>query len=111
LEEGKPSDNYIKSVRHVQLCPVDVDKLGIKENDSVTITTIHGSVTVDWKVDKNLDSGLVFFPYGLWSNQVYGSGTSSTGMPLMKGINATVKSGKSKVNSLNEIVETLKRGS
>lgn len=92
----------------MQLCPDDVETLGIKEKDSITITTETGSVTVNWVAEKNLDAGMVFFPYGPWANQVYASGTGSTGMPLMKGIDATIEPGKGKVLSLKEIVETLK---
>ena len=92
----------------MQLCPDDVETLGIKENDSITITTKTGSVTVNWVAEKNLDAGMVFFPYGPWANQVYASGTGSTGMPLMKGIDATIEQGKGQVLSLKEIVETLK---
>ena len=110
LEEGKPSDAYIDSVRHVQLSTEDAQKLGVKEKDPVTVTTAHGSVSVNWVSDKNLDAGLVFFPYGPWANQVYSSGTGSTGMPIMKGIDATVEPGGS-VASLEEIVESLREGS
>ena len=90
------------------LCPDDVETLGIKDKDPVMISTVTGSVTVNWVADKNLDPGLVFFPYGPWANQVYSSGTGSTGMPLMKGIKATVEPGKGKVPTLNEIVGALK---
>ncbi len=90
------------------LSPDDAETLGVKDKDRVVVTTAHGNVTVNWVVDKNLDSGLVFFPYGPWANQVYASGTGSTGMPLMKGINATIEPGKGNVPTLEEIVETLK---
>jgi formylmethanofuran dehydrogenase subunit D len=90
------------------LSPGDAEKLGIKENDRVVVKTAHGDVTVNWVTDKNLDPGLVFFPYGPWANQVYGSGTGSTGMPVMKGIKASIEQGKGKVPTLEEIVESLK---
>ena len=90
------------------LSPDDAETLGIKDMDRVIVTTAHGKVTVNWVLDKNLDSGLVFFPYGPWANQVYASGTGSTGMPLMKGINATITQGKGDVPTLEEIVEALK---
>ena len=89
------------------LCPDDVETLGIKEKDSITITTATGSVTVNWVAEKNLDAGMVFFPYGPWANQIYASGTGSTGMPLMKGIKATIEQGKGKVLTMKEIVESL----
>ena len=86
----------------------DAETLGIKDKDRVVVTTAHGNVIVNWVTDKNLDPGLVFFPYGPWANQVYASGTASTGMPLMKGINATIEQVKGKVPTLEEIVEALK---
>ncbi len=110
LEEGKPSDNYNDSVRNVQLSPEDAEKLGVKDKDTVTVTTPHGKVAVNWVTDKNLDAGIVFFPYGPWANQVYSSGTGSTGMPLMKGIHATVEPGGN-VASLEELVESLREDS
>ena len=90
------------------LSPDDAETLGIKEKDRVVVITAQGNVTVNWVTDKNLDSGLVFFPYGPWANQVYASGTGSTGMPVMKGISATIEPGKGNVLSLEEIVETLR---
>jgi formylmethanofuran dehydrogenase subunit C len=93
------------------LSPDDAETLGIKENDRVVVTTATGNVTVNWVTDKNLDPGLVFFPYGPWANQVYSSGTESTGMPVMKGIKATIEQGKGSVPTLEEIVEALREDS
>jgi formylmethanofuran dehydrogenase subunit D len=50
----------------------------------------------------------VFFPYGPWANQVYASSTNSTGMPIMKGIPATIEPSDEKVLSIEKIVEKLK---
>lgn len=110
LEEGKLSEAYSESVNHVQLCPEDIKNLGLKESDRVKITTEHGSVVVNWDEDKGLDSGMVFFPYGPWANQVYSTVTSSTGMPVMKGIPAVIAVTGEKVPSLKEIVDMI-RGS
>jgi len=95
-------------VNHIQLCPEDVEKLGLKEGNRVKVTTDFGSVNVAWIPEKGLDSGIVFFPYGPWANQVYSSTTGSTGMPLMKGIPATIMPTDEKVLSIQEIVEKLR---
>ena len=108
LEEGKLSKKYIDSVNHVQLCPEDAEKLGLKEGDRVKITTSYGSIAVAWTPDKGLDKGIGFFPYGPWANQVYSSVTGSTGMPVMKGIPAVIEKTKENVPSLDEIVKMLK---
>jgi formylmethanofuran dehydrogenase subunit D len=95
----------------VQLSPKDIESLSLNEGKAVKVTTNHGSVTVYWAEDKNLDEGIVFFPYGPWANQVYASDTSSTGMPQMKGIPATIEPGKSKVESLEEIIKAFRSNS
>lgn len=110
LEEGKLSKKYAESVNHVQLNPDDAEKLGVKKGDRVQIMTENGKITVNWAPDKGLDPGYVFFPYGPWANQVYTSSTSSTGMPIMKGIPAMIEPSKEKVLTLEELVEKLKGG-
>jgi len=111
LEEGKTSDNYVKSVNHVQLCPGDAENLKLAETDLVTVETAHGKVVVHWKAEARLEPGMAFFPYGPWANQVYGHGTEGTGMPMYKGLPATIKPAKkAKVKTLAELVEGLRRG-
>jgi formylmethanofuran dehydrogenase subunit D len=107
LEEGKTSDNYVKSVNHVQLCPEDAAKMKLKEDGAVSVETRHGSVVVYWRPSKELESGMAFFPYGPWANQVYGYETEGTGMPLFKGIEATMAPAKGKVKSIEELVKSL----
>ena len=107
LEEGKTSDNYVKSVNHVQLCPDDAEKMKLKEGSAVSVETRYGSVVVYWRPSKELKPGMVFFPYGPWANQVYGYETEGTGMPIFKGIEATVSPAKGKVKSIEELVKSL----
>ncbi len=110
LEEGKLSKSYTESVNHVQICQDDAENMSLKKGSQVKITTDHGSVIVNWVPEEGLGSGLVFFPYGPWANQVYASSTSSTGMPIMKGISATIEPSDEKVYSIQELVEKLRRG-
>lgn len=110
LEEGKLSERYINSVNYVQLCPIDAERMNLKPEDHVKIITNYGSVTVNWALDKGLDSRYVFFPYGPWANQVYAASTGSTGMPIMKGIPAIVEPSEEKVLTIDEIVAALKGG-
>jgi formylmethanofuran dehydrogenase subunit D len=110
LEEGKTSDSYVKSVSHVQLCPGDAEKMKLKEGGAVSVETRHGSVVVHWSPSKELEAGMAFFPYGPWANQVYGYETEGTGMPMFKGIEATVASSKGKVKSIEELVKSMGGG-
>lgn len=111
LEVGKQSEGYIQSVRTVMLCPEDASALGLAEGQPVKVSTGQGAVVVNWANDKNLGKGMAFFTYGLWANQVYASSTDGTGMPILKGIDATISPAEGeKVLSLGEIVESLKGG-
>ena len=85
------------------------EKLSLKANDVVDVTTESGFVTVNWRPDQRLDQGLVFFPYGIWANQLFSSNTEGTGMPSFKGTKATLtKSMKKRATSLEEIFEKLR---
>jgi len=111
LEGGKQSEGYIQSVRTVMLCPEDASALGLAEGQPVKVSTGQGAVVVNWANDKSLGKGMAFFPYGPWANQIYASSTDGTGMPILKGIDATISPAEGeKVLSLGEIVESLKGG-
>jgi formylmethanofuran dehydrogenase subunit D len=110
LEEGKQSEKYVKSIQHVQINPLAAENLNLKEDDVVDIATESGSVSVYWKPDQRLEQELVFFPYGIWANQLFSSETEGTGMPPFKGISATLsKSVNNQVTSLEDIIKRLRK--
>jgi len=91
-EYGKLSERYWKSVAICEIDPEDMKYLGIKENQSVKITTDYGSVVV--KAVKSLRAphrGAVFVPYGPWASVIVNPRTHGTGMPSFKGIEAIVE--------------------
>jgi len=111
LEVGKTSEEYFESVTYIELSTGDAGSLGVGDGDQVKGETAHGSVVVLAKLSDKLEPGTSFFPYGLWANQVFGSETGGTGMPLFKGIDAEVTASKAGVPSLADLVATLKEGS
>lgn len=109
LEMGKTSDRYSKSVSQISLSQVNLDKMGVQEGGLVEVITSYGSVVVYCRAGAGLDDSVAFFPYGLWSNQVFGSSTKGTGMPLFKGLKAMVRpAGEKRVLSVYELVEKIK---
>jgi formylmethanofuran dehydrogenase subunit D len=91
-EYGKLSERYWKSVANCEIDPEDMKYLGVKENQSVKITTDYGSVVV--KAVKSLRAphrSMVFVPYGPWANIIVNTETHGTGMPSFKGIEAIVE--------------------
>lgn len=91
-EHGKLSEEYWKSVAVCEIDPDDIKHLGVKENDSVKITTDFGSVIVRaLKSGRSPHPGIIFVPYGPWVNLIVNPRTHGTGMPSLKGISATIE--------------------
>jgi len=106
-EYGKLSERYWKSVAICEIDPEDMKHLGVKENQSVKITTDYGSVVV--RAVKSLrapHSGVVFVPYGPWASVIVNPKTHGTGMPSFKGIEAVVEpASEEKVLQLQELLK------
>jgi len=91
-EYGKLSERYWKSVAICEIDPEDMKYLGVKENQSIKITTDYGSVVV--RAVKSLRAphrSMVFVPYGPWASVIVNPETHGTGMPSFKGIEAIVE--------------------
>ena len=111
LEVGKTSEEYFESVTYIELSAGDAGSLGVGDGDPVKVETAHGSVVVSAKLSDKLESGMSFFPYGIWANQVFGSETGGTGMPKFKGVDAEISASSAGVPSLAELIAKLKEGS
>lgn len=91
-EYGKLSRRYWKSVTVCEFDPEDMKCLGIKENQSVRITTDFGSVVIRAAKSKRAPHrNVVFVPYGPWASVIVNPETHGTGMPSFKGIEAVVE--------------------
>jgi formylmethanofuran dehydrogenase subunit D len=111
IEKGKNLDSYTEAVAICELDPVDMERLGIEEKDTIKISTKTGEVLV--KAVRSAQyphKGIVFMPLGPWANAVVGFGTNSTGMPSFKGITAIIEPAKDKeVLSASELIKNLYR--
>ena len=104
-ELGKVSESYMENVAVCEMNAEDMKNLGIKDKDKVKVTTEFGSVVIKAKKSRRLKTrGTVFIPYGPWANQVLASNTDGTGMPLLKGIKATVEPTDNEVLSIHELL-------
>lgn len=111
LEAGKLSDIYHEATTQIRLDSKDLEKLKIEPGDIVEVTTEHGSVVLRAEAAPRASEGIGFIPYGPWANLVIGGDTDSTGMPTMKGLNATITPAPDKqVLSLKELFAEM-RGS
>lgn len=83
---------YAESTAICVIDPQDMEKLGIKEGDTVKVKTSYGTVAVRAVISKQTShTGIVFIPLGPWANEVIGSETDGIGMPSFKGIQAEIE--------------------
>jgi len=109
LEIGKSSEEYFRSVSVIELNPDDMNSLELKDGDHVELSNEHGSVIVSSRASNSLDPGIAFITYGPWANQIIGSYTGGTGMPLYKNVKVTLKPAKDRqVPTLNELAAKLR---
>jgi len=106
-EFGKLSEEYWKSVAICEMDPNDIKELGIREKDSIKITTDFGSAVVRAvKSKRTPHPKVVFIPYGPWASLIMNPRTHGTGMPSLKGIPAEIEPApKERVLSLPELLK------
>jgi len=92
-ELGKDTNQYFESTSMCYMDELDMNKLGLKNNDHILVTTQEGSVVLRTiKHPRGAMPGMIFIPYGPWANVICNTETSSIGMPTLKGISVEVKS-------------------
>lgn len=104
-EQGKFSEDYIRSVAVCELDPDDMHELGAKDGENVKVATVFGEVVVRATISKQAPhKGIIFIPYGAWASMLFGTSTETSGMPTLKGVEATViRAPEEKIATLQEI--------
>ncbi len=102
-ESGKSTKLYFDSTTICYMDQIDMDRLGLKNNDHIKATTDEGSVILRAvKHPRGAMPGMIYIPYGPWANVICSSKTTSIGMPSFKGTPVAVRP------ALNQPVLTLK---
>ncbi len=85
-------------------------QLGAADGDTVRVATSFGEVVLKATVSKQAPHrGIIFIPYGAWASTLFGSRTHASGMPTLKGLNASVETAPgAKIASLEEITRVKK---
>jgi formylmethanofuran dehydrogenase subunit D len=90
-EHGKLSTIYFDSVAICEIDPEDMKSLHVKDNITVKVATKYGEVHVRGRTSKRgPHPGVVYMPYGIWTNVIVDPQTHGTGMPSYKGIKAEI---------------------
>jgi formylmethanofuran dehydrogenase subunit D len=92
-ESGKGTKEYFDSTTMCYMDETDMNKLGLRNNDHILVTTEEGSVVLRAvKHPRGAMPGMIYIPYGPWANAICSTKTTSIGMPSFKGTPAEVKS-------------------
>jgi formylmethanofuran dehydrogenase subunit D len=88
ISEGKFKHDYVSETTTLQVCPLDMQRLGLVSGDRVRLTSDAGCVEVEIKESKGdeLPSGILFIAYGDASSRLMGGDTHGSGMPTSKGL-------------------------
>ncbi len=102
-ESGKGTQEYFQSTTMVYMDETDMNKLELRNNDHVLLSTEEGSVVLRAvRHPRGAMPGLVYIPYGPWANAICSTKTTSIGMPSFKGTPVEVQP------ALNQPILTLK---
>lgn len=92
INEGKFSEEYLDEIQTLQMSPEDMQRLGLKDRDRVSLKSEFGSIDIRVQAAKagDLPSGLLFLAYGDLSSRLMGGDTHGTGMPSSKGLDVVL---------------------
>ena len=90
---GKLGGEYLDVSSTVEMNIEDMGRLGLKNGDSVRLTTAMGDTVVRCKSreTKDLAPGILFIAYGPHSSRLMGADTAGSGMPLSKSLDVEVE--------------------
>ncbi|MHA1733183.1 MAG: molybdopterin dinucleotide binding domain-containing protein [Promethearchaeota archaeon] len=92
FESGGEGQDLVEHCARCELAEEDLQKLGVKSGARVEVSTSSGSVVLKVAAaGEGARPGVVFVPVGPWANVLIDSDTGGTGIPLFKGIPATVQ--------------------
>jgi len=104
-EESKWSKKYFDAVAVVEMNPIDISSLGVR--DRVKVYNEHGSIVLRVKPSNNVPPGTIFIPMGPWANMLTDPETDGTGMPRLKGVNVFVEPTDEPLTKLIDLLKAL----
>ncbi|HIQ39031.1 MAG TPA: protein fwdD [Methanothermococcus okinawensis] len=106
IEAGKNLEMYRKAAAVCYINKEDMEKLDLKDGDTVKVISEYGDVVVYAKeASEHMPEGMVFIPMGPWANCVISPETDSTGMPSFKDVPVEiVKAEREEVLSMPELM-------
>jgi formylmethanofuran dehydrogenase subunit D len=93
ISEGKFGAAYQDETGTVQMCPQDMERLGLSEGARVRLSNECGEVEVSVAAAKGdeLPAGMLFMAFGPPSSRLMEGDTHGSGMPTSKGIDVQLQ--------------------
>jgi formylmethanofuran dehydrogenase subunit D len=93
ISEGKFTEGYLSETTVLQVCPADMQRLGLANGDRVRLASETGAIDVAVAAAKGdeLPPGVLFIAYGDLSSRLMGADTHGSGMPTSKGLDVTLE--------------------
>ncbi|MHA1154642.1 MAG: molybdopterin dinucleotide binding domain-containing protein [Candidatus Heimdallarchaeota archaeon] len=90
------------------LDPKDMEKLDVKENANVKISTSEGEIVVSARFSKDAPhEGIIFMPLGMYANWITPPGSEGIGVPQYKGVKAIIAPTKEKILEVEDLLQIL----
>ena len=106
-EAGKNTDRYERAVSVCDMHPQDIEALALKPGENIRVSTPQGSVILKSASSSQIPKpGLIFVAYGPYANKLTDEETHSSGMPILKGLQAQVEAARGEeVVKITEILQ------
>ena len=93
ISEGKFKEGYRSETETLQVAPQDMQRIGLKNGQRVTLKSEFGQIEVAVTTAKGdeLPPGLLFIAYGDLSSKLMGGDTHGSGMPTSKGLDVELE--------------------
>ncbi len=93
ISEGKFGESYQSEINVLQMCPSDMQRLGLAEGDRVRVRSEHGQIEIAIRPAAigELPEGILFLAYGDLSSRLMGADTHGSGMPTSKGLDVRLE--------------------
>ena len=93
LNKGKLKEEYLQVISTVEMNEEDMQRLELKDGDSVRLSNVTGEFIASClgKKTQDLPTGMIFVAYGPTSSRLMESDTGGCGMPISKNIQVQVE--------------------
>lgn len=100
------SEEYANSVAVVFIPKSSMAEIGVKDGDSVEVSSLFGSVVVRVRIDEGLEGDVAVMPMGPWSMSLIPPFMGQEGFPIYGRVMVSIKPTSRGITKLQEILNS-----